>query len=330
MSIVTLINAGGDAHLITLIGPGGLGGGTGPGQPGDPGYSIRYADVDAAGGTVVVTLADLRPDAHVRAGDLLATRDGWLAQLDTWDEPAGSGTATARFKMTGTDGNDGTDGTDGTDGKDGLDGYSMRYAAISPAGAASAAVALAQLAPSTNVRAGDTLVTTDGYLYRLTAWSDAAASGTATLIRSLNGAAGAIGYSVRRANVNGAGAATVPVALAQLSPNTNVRQSDLVITQDGFYGQITSWSGTTSTGTITVIHDLNGAPGAGGGAAFYYEHVQAAAATTWTINHNLAARPNVALLTTGGVQMLAEVVHLNTNQAQALFDVAVAGRAICS
>lgn len=61
-----------------------------------------------------------------------------------------------------------------------------------------------------------------------------------------------------------------------------------------------------------------------------YQHTQASAAATWTVNHNLGYRPAVQILSAGGVEMLAEVVHSSVNQALIYFDQAATGLAICS
>jgi hypothetical protein len=67
-----------------------------------------------------------------------------------------------------------------------------------------------------------------------------------------------------------------------------------------------------------------------GSGSFYYRHDQAAAAATWTINHNLGTRPNVMAYTTGGQEIWGEVLHISANQIQIFFDTAIAGFAICS
>jgi hypothetical protein len=69
-----------------------------------------------------------------------------------------------------------------------------------------------------------------------------------------------------------------------------------------------------------------GAPGIGG-EGFLFE--QASPSDTWIINHNLGFRPDVTLLTTGGVEMIGSVVHTSVNQAVAQFSSAVAGSARC-
>ena len=67
-----------------------------------------------------------------------------------------------------------------------------------------------------------------------------------------------------------------------------------------------------------------------GDGASTFEHIQAAADSTWTVNHNLGFRPSVTVLSTGGLEMLAEVLHTSLNQALVYFDTPMAGVAVCS
>ena len=73
-----------------------------------------------------------------------------------------------------------------------------------------------------------------------------------------------------------------------------------------------------------------GPPGADGADASSYTHTQASAASTWTIPHNLGWRPTITVLSTGGVQVIAEVVHLSALTAQVLFVEPMAGSARCT
>lgn len=68
-----------------------------------------------------------------------------------------------------------------------------------------------------------------------------------------------------------------------------------------------------------------GAPGAPGGAA--YLHTQSTAAATWTINHNLGFRPDVAVRDSGGNEVLAQVLHVSANQTVIYFATPTAGEA---
>lgn len=67
--------------------------------------------------------------------------------------------------------------------------------------------------------------------------------------------------------------------------------------------------------------------GAPGGT---FEHVQSPAADEWIVNHNLGYRPNIAVLTVGGAQVVAQVLHISNNQARVYFDNPMAGTAVCS
>lgn len=72
------------------------------------------------------------------------------------------------------------------------------------------------------------------------------------------------------------------------------------------------------------------AQGPAGISTASYTHTQFSASVQWTINHNLGFNPNIELRTTGGQVMIAEIVHVSTNQAIAYFNTAVAGSATCS
>lgn len=68
-----------------------------------------------------------------------------------------------------------------------------------------------------------------------------------------------------------------------------------------------------------------GPQGIPGPASAFYEHTQSTPATLWTIAHNLGFRPSVAVTTTGGVEVLADVQHLSENTLTVTFLVAMAG-----
>lgn len=65
-------------------------------------------------------------------------------------------------------------------------------------------------------------------------------------------------------------------------------------------------------------------------SASFYTHSQAVAATNWTINHNLGYRPSIRARTSGGLERIAQVVHVSANQAIITFLVASTGTADCS
>lgn len=52
-------------------------------------------------------------------------------------------------------------------------------------------------------------------------------------------------------------------------------------------------------------------------------------ATSWTVNHNLGRKPIVGLFSQGGAEIMAEVIHTNTNQCIAYFASPIAGGVRC-
>lgn len=59
-----------------------------------------------------------------------------------------------------------------------------------------------------------------------------------------------------------------------------------------------------------------------------YEHVQASAASGWTVNHNLGRWPSaVTVVTPGGVEVTGGVTHVSLNQTTIAFAQPFAGRA---
>lgn len=76
---------------------------------------------------------------------------------------------------------------------------------------------------------------------------------------------------------------------------------------------------------------IPGAKGVAGEGAEIYTHSQVSPLPTWTVNHNLGYYPSSVLVkTVGGVEILADVVHLNTNQVQIEFAVPTSGTAVVS
>lgn len=115
---------------------------------------------------------------------------------------------------------------------------------------------------------------------------------------------------------------------------------DVVIVDDGTAGIVVQVDDDAAIAVslidpVTVIEltpigypGEQGPPGPAGGIVAF-EHVQSSAATTWTIAHNLGVRPVVSVTTTGGLQMLGNVVYLSDLTLQITFAVAVAGVARC-
>lgn len=58
-----------------------------------------------------------------------------------------------------------------------------------------------------------------------------------------------------------------------------------------------------------------------------YEHTQSTPSAEWTINHNLGVRPNVQVFSSGGSQVMAEVLHVTINQLKIFFNNPCAGTA---
>lgn len=83
---------------------------------------------------------------------------------------------------------------------------------------------------------------------------------------------------------------------------------------------------------VTRLGGSSASNNGGGGSStdFHYQHVQGVPSSSWIINHNLGARPNVSLHTTGGLAVTADVVHTSANQVIASFSAPLAGYAICS
>lgn len=76
-----------------------------------------------------------------------------------------------------------------------------------------------------------------------------------------------------------------------------------------------------------VLQNSSGPAGVGGEKL---QHTQSTASDTWVVNHNFGWKPNVQVLSTGGREMLAEILHTSDNQVQIFFDEPRAGLAICS
>lgn len=66
------------------------------------------------------------------------------------------------------------------------------------------------------------------------------------------------------------------------------------------------------------------------GVEFRYEHVQAAPAATWQVQHSLGKYPNVAIINPAGRQVWADVDHSTTDLVVISFPTPYSGRAVCS
>lgn len=89
-------------------------------------------------------------------------------------------------------------------------------------------------------------------------------------------------------------------------------------------------SASTAVALSPVVQGEKGDKGPSGNAAIHYEHLQSIASTEWIVNHNLGLRPQVNVLSLGGVTMWAEVVHSSLNQTVVYFDDPQTGIVVCS
>ena len=79
----------------------------------------------------------------------------------------------------------------------------------------------------------------------------------------------------------------------------------------------------------SVVLQVEGIQGPeGSGSSARYTHTQSAASDSWTVNHNLGFRPQVEVLSPGGVRVEAGVQHMSDNQTVISFNTAQTGQAI--
>jgi hypothetical protein len=70
-----------------------------------------------------------------------------------------------------------------------------------------------------------------------------------------------------------------------------------------------------------------GPPGPPGAAGSGYNHTQASPSSTWVVNHNLGFRPDVSVTSLGGLEVEAEVSHMDDTTCTISFSLPFAGRA---
>ena len=63
----------------------------------------------------------------------------------------------------------------------------------------------------------------------------------------------------------------------------------------------------------------------GGGPDAHYVHVQGAAATTWTIVHNLGKHPALTVVDSGGNRVYGDEVYVSTTTTTVTFGAAFGG-----
>lgn len=82
--------------------------------------------------------------------------------------------------------------------------------------------------------------------------------------------------------------------------------------------------------TDNTVYRGNGSTAGGiplGAGTPAFVHTQGTAATSWTVNHNLGFRPSVEVLSVGGAEIDAAVLHTSVNQTVISFVTATAGSA---
>lgn len=70
-----------------------------------------------------------------------------------------------------------------------------------------------------------------------------------------------------------------------------------------------------------------GPPGPAGPPGQSFDYTQSTPAATWTVNHNLGFRPDVAVFSTGGLVVFAQITHLTLNTTQIDFTAPFSGSA---
>jgi hypothetical protein len=84
-----------------------------------------------------------------------------------------------------------------------------------------------------------------------------------------------------------------------------------------------------STIVEVITEGPPGTPGLPGNIAAAHVHTQAVAAEEWIVNHNIGANPLTQILTVGGQEMLADIIHMNNNQLRVYFTTPQTGSVRC-
>jgi hypothetical protein len=71
--------------------------------------------------------------------------------------------------------------------------------------------------------------------------------------------------------------------------------------------------GKAPTRVVVGAPGIVGPRGPAGSSGASYEHTEGSPSALWTIAHNLGFRPSVTVLSTGGLEVLADVQHLSVN-----------------
>ena len=86
----------------------------------------------------------------------------------------------------------------------------------------------------------------------------------------------------------------------------------------------------TPTVLTTGAQGPRGPKGADGSPGTAYEHTQAIASDTWTVNHNLGFWPTVTVFGPGNSPVNAGVLHTSLNQCVISFVVPMTGMVRCN
>ena len=84
----------------------------------------------------------------------------------------------------------------------------------------------------------------------------------------------------------------------------------------------------TVTSPVVTVQAGNYFPAGGAGSAQPYEFSQVAPSTLWTVNHGLGYKPQVSILTSGGLEIEASITHVSVNQFTVGLNTSLAGLAI--
>lgn len=82
----------------------------------------------------------------------------------------------------------------------------------------------------------------------------------------------------------------------------------------------------TSVQTVNTVE--RGPPGPAGSGGNVFEYSPPSASDEWIVNHNFGYNPVVAVLSPGGVEVEAQVLHTSPNQTRVLFNAPQLGKAI--
>lgn len=94
-------------------------------------------------------------------------------------------------------------------------------------------------------------------------------------------------------------------------------------------GEVKALTDLLTSYTTDVLEPKIEAALTGGGSSGdkTYRHVQGSAASVWNVTHNLAKRPSVTVVDSGGSEVEGDIIHISDNQTQLLFSAAFSGEA---